>query len=526
LDILQRVLSIVERAANRPFLIDAISDRTFTYADTYRLGTGLAVELQARGIRRGDRVAIILHNSGEFALLYFACLYAGAVAVPVNPELHQREIDYVLAHSGAKLLVYSSATSGFFDGPALARNGIRLWKLIPCDEPRRADGDDADTWSLSTIRSPQTDGWRPFGGASADDLFSITFTSGTTSLPKGVSHRIGSLLENAAAFNYELEFDSTCRFLHILQMGYMAGFLNTLLCPFMAEATVVLASPFGPKSMLNFWEPVIRYGADTLWLSPTMLAGLLRMDRDPAGREYSQKHLKTVCVGTAPLPLKTKKEFQAKYGIEVFESYGLSELLLVSGNSRRFPRLDNSVGRVLPLVDAQVVDEGGKLADSGQEGEILIKTPYVMAGYLNYQTLQPDSTTPGSWFSTGDVGYLNKEGDLFVTARKKDLIIRGGVNVSPRLVEDVLLEHDAVAQVAVIGLPHDFYGEEVVAAIDLKPGCLLASERGSLIAFCKERLSPHCVPTRFVEVEQFPVSSNGKVQKNRLKEQLLATPKS
>lgn len=521
MDVLERVLSIVENHADRPFLIDAFSNRTFTYGQCHLLASSLAAELHTRGIRRGDRVALVLRNSVEFALLYFGCLYLGAVVLPVNPRLHKREIEFILQQCGVKLVIHSPATSNLFDHPALAAQRVRLWSVLPAGELNQTGREDVDAWSVSRPPAAPPDGWQPFTGVSPNDLFSITVTSGTTGVPKAVAHRISGLLGNAIAFNDELGFGPDNRFLHVFPMAYMAGFLNTLLCPFMAGSSVVLTRAFDAQTVLRFWQPIIQHRANTFWLAPSMLMALLSVDRDPAGLEYCRKHVKTICVGTASLPLKLKKAFERKYGVELFESYGLSELLLVSANSNHFPRVDGSVGRLLPETEIRVVNERGGPVGPGEDGEICIETPYTMAGYLNYQTSQVDAVNPADWFPTGDIGHVSTDGYLFITGRMKDLIIRGGINISPQGVEEVLMEHEAIAQVAVIGLPHEFYGEEVVAVVRLKRGYTLARERQSLEAFCRERLSVVSVPTRFIEIEQLPLSVTGKVRKSELRQQLL-----
>lgn len=521
MDILEQVLRLVERYASRPFLIDGLNDRVYTYGEVHRLACNLAVELHTRGIRHGDRVALVSRNSVEFALLYFGCLYLGAVVLPVNPRLHKREIEFILQQCGVKLVIHSPATSDLFDHSALAGQGVRLWSVLPAGELNQTRREDVDAWSVARPPATPPNGWQPFTGVSPNDLFSITVTSGTTGVSKVVAHRISDLLGNAIAFNDELGFGPGNRFLHVFPMAYMAGFLNTLLCPFMAGSSAVLTRAFDAQTVLRFWQPVIRHRANTFWLAPTMLMALLSVDRDPAGLEYCRKHVKTVCVGTAPLPLKLKKAFERKYGVELFESYGLSELLLVSANSNHFPRVDGSAGRLLPEIEIRVVNERGEPVGLGEDGEICIKTPYIMAGYLNHQTLQMDAINPADWFPTGDIGHVSTDGHLFITGRMKDLIIRGGINISPQAVEEVLMEHEAIAQVAVIGLPHEFYGEEVVAVVRLKRGYNLSEQRASLEELCKKRLSAVSVPTLFIEMERLPLSVTGKVLKNKLRERFL-----
>ncbi len=349
MDVLSQVLERVEKDADRTFLIDSLGGRRYTYGRFDALARDLALALRARGIGRGDRVAILLENSAEFAVLYFACLYLGAVAVPINTQLHREEIDLILRAAGARVIVHSEKTLGLFEAGELEAKGA---SLFPVAEASGQGGSAAGAagWNAGGQRPPEEPGWRPLRGVTPSDLFSITFTSGTTSAPKGVAHRIGSLLGNAGWIHETLGFSASDRMLHVFNMAYMAGFLNTLLAPFMAGGGVVLARAFDARSMLRFWEPAIEHQVSTLWLAPTMLAALLRFDRNPAGAQYSRQHVKTVCVGTAPLPASTRREFEERYGVRVLESYGLSELLLLTSSSPLHPIAEGSVGRALAEV--------------------------------------------------------------------------------------------------------------------------------------------------------------------------------
>jgi long-chain acyl-CoA synthetase len=510
LDLLSQVIERVEKDADRTFLIDSLAERTFSYAEFDALARDLASTLRARGVGHGDRVAILLENSAEFAVLYFACLYLGAVAVPINTQLHREEIDLILRIAGARLIAHSEKSRDLFDAVAMEKGGASLFLI--------EEGVDAGTtgWGASG-RGPAADpDWRPLQGVKPTDLFSITFTSGTTSAPKGVAHRIESLLGNANWIHETLALGGEARMLHVFNMAYMAGFLNTLLCPFMAGGSVVLARAFDARTLLRFWEPAIAHGANALWLAPTMLTALLRFDRNPAGAEFSREHVKTVCVGTAPLPSSTKREFEDRYGVTVLESYGLSELLLLTSNSSRHPIAAGSVGRPLAEVEIKIVDADGKALDRGEDGEILVRTPQVMSGYIDSESREMVALDPVEWFPSGDIGHMSEAGDLFITGRKKDLIIRGGMNISPRRIEDVLLEHPAVSEASVVGVEHEFYGEEVVAAVRLLSGHRLDDVRPELESVCKSHLSALSMPNRFVEVSEFPMSVTGKIQKAKL----------
>lgn len=518
---IQRILDILECHADRPFLIDAVNDRVFSFREFHHLASSLAVELRGRGIRRGDRIAIVLNNCVEFTMLYFACLYLGAVAVPVNPQSHKREIEFILGHSGAKMLLYSPSTKELISAELSGRDGLCPLCLLPRAE-REEGCREHDSWSIDKAGQENVEVFRPFEGVSTDDLFTITFTSGTTSLPKGVAHRIDGLLQAAILFNEALDFGPADRFYHVLPMAYMAGLLNALLCPFLAGSSLVVSRAFDARLALQFWDAPIKYKVNTLWLAPTMLSVLMRIDRNLAALSYCRERIKTICVGTAPLALKLKQEFESKYGAPLFESYGLSETLFVTTNSRKVEYMPGSVGQALPTVTLKVVDESGAEVPHEKDGEIYIRVPFLMAGYLNNETLQPDASDLGEWFPSGDIGHTIPDGHLFITDRKKDLIIRGGVNISPRAIEDILMKHESIDQVAVIGLPHDFYGEEVASVVKLKAGYRLDTVRPALERLCRENLSAIAVPTKFIELDEFPTSTMGKIQKAKLRESLAA----
>jgi long-chain acyl-CoA synthetase len=281
----------------------------------------------------------------------------------------------------------------------------------------------------------------------------------------------------------------------------------------------VLAPQMDALTLLRFWKPVVRHAVNTLWIVPTALASLLRCDRDAGGAEYCRRCIRTVCVGTAPLQTATKLAFEERYGVELLESYGLSELLFISSNATAFARKPGSVGRVLPGVE---VAFGAADGDGAIGGEIRVRTPWLMDGYLDEQTSRPLRPSGDGWFPTGDLGVLDEDGDLFITGRIKDLIVRGGFNVSPRAVEAVLLSHEAVDQAAVVGVPHEFYGEEVTAALVLRDGRSLAADRPGIEAFCRGRLSAHAVPTRYVELDALPANAQGKILKRDLRARLSA----
>lgn len=491
--------------------------RAWTYGEFHDMAARAASMLRAEAVGRGDRVAIVLTNSAEFASVYFGCLFIGAVAVPVNQSLHPDEIRYILARCGAKLLLFSRCTRPLVLQATEGLTTLRQVRVVLGQEESFHPEDVEDAWSLETGAVDPIGA--PLDGVADDSQAIILFTSGTTGHPKGVVHPIASEFGNAVAFNDAMGFHADNRFLHIWPMAYSSGYLNTLLSPFMAGASVVLGCAFTAQTILSFWKPVIEYGANTLWLSPTMMASLLRLDRDEKGIAYCREKVTTVCVGTAPLALKLKNDFQQKYGVEALESYGLSELLIISANTPRHLRRANSVGRLLPGVELAIVDDAGGHIDG--EGDMVVRTPFSMSGYLDLETNQIHPIDRRAWFPTGDIGRVEADGNVFITGRKKDVIIRGGQNLSPRAIRDVLLNHPAVNDAVVVGIPHDFYGEEIAAALKLQPGMQLADEQSSILQHCRRHLSQAAVPTRLAQIDDFPTGPTGKILSREVKAQLM-----
>lgn len=504
----------VERNADRPFLVDAGSGRTWTYAELDLKARDLASRMARLGAGRGQRVAALLDNSPEFAFLYFACLRLGATLAPIPPSLHRRDVDYLATCLGASLIVLSEGTRGSISTSAFESFERRFWI-----DGGRSGRDERTRWCADDpIGADAADGPN-LEDVAESDFWTITFTSGTTSRPKGVVHRIESLFGAASAFARAMGYDDSTRLYHVSPMTYMAGFLNTLLCPFVVGGCVVLDRPFDAKMAIDFWREPIRRQANRLSLTPTMMATILRLDRGDLGPAYARARVASVSVCTAPLPAALKREFEQRYGVEALESYGLSETLFVSTNRPGAARED-CVGPPIDSVEVEVRGEDGARSPFGETGEIFVRTPHATAGYFDPATRRPDAATAPEWFPTGDVGRLGPDGALHITGRKKDLIVRGGVNVSPRAVEDALRRHPGVRDVAVVGVPHELYGEEIAAVVELNDGWDWETTRVSLARHSRELLSESCRPSVYYETPSLPRSATGKVQKSALRSML------
>ena len=471
---------IAEAHLNRVFLdhwndLALIStDRSFSFADLYNQAAGIASWLGSQGARQGDYVALNLPNGWPFAASYMACILGGFNFVPVNPELSCEDQDYIRNRIQPKFVI---------DDPA----------VIAAVEPLREE--------------------RPSFNEGTGDILTTFFTSGTTGRPKGVVHSINVLLGNAIAFCQTTGMSATSRMYHILPMAYMAGFLNTLLCPWSVGGCAVIGPRFTPQSALNFWEEPISLGVNTIWLTPTIAAIITRMARDKGIASKISDQMENIFCGTAPLAPTIRSTFRETFGCALQESYGMSEILFVSVQGQQDAKEYLDVGKVLPGISIQFSP-----AAESDENELVISTPWILQKYLledgEASPLHADGGMP-----TGDIAQYN--GDrLKITGRLKDLIIRGGVNVSPAAVEEVLLSVKGVQDSAVVGIADPIWGEKIVACIVTNTPALKDEIQSNLKATSKQLLASSMQPDMYVWLDSLPRASSGKIQKFLLKEQL------
>jgi acyl-CoA synthetase (AMP-forming)/AMP-acid ligase II len=519
MNIREMITDVVERRRDHVFLVDAATSGEITYGEFHRQACALAAELRRRGLRKGDRIAVMLPNSCELAILYFACIYLGAVIVPTNPSLSKSDVQFILESCKPALIVASSTSAD-----AIKTLHANVLTLITLQEASKdAPGPDHIKHQIRIDDLADEKEFVPLETSDAEDLIVIMYTSGTSAKPKGLAHRLGHMFRNALAFAGAQHLDQESRFYLTLSMAYMGGFYNLLVLPFLCGASVVVDHVFDARSSLFFWDKAKNNHVNTLWLAPTVLSILLRMDRGRTGEEFCRSSVRHAFVGFAPLPLKVKNEFEARYGVHLIENYGLSETLFVTARSRTDLGAGGYVGEALPGVELQIANDND--SDNNQEGsvppgadgEVQILTPDLMAGYLDADGAL-SKMDADFWFPTGDVGHLDERGSLFITGRKKDLIIRGGVNISPAAIEESLMHIPGVAEVAVVSIPHELYGEDVVAVLKLDAGVELESILDSVVAYAKRNLAQHQQPARYISIDELPRTANGKVQKSRIRE--------
>jgi acyl-coenzyme A synthetase/AMP-(fatty) acid ligase len=508
----ETILDVVARREAEVFLVDAATGRKITYGECHRQACALAFELQQRGLRKGDRIGVLVPNCCELAVLYFACIYLGAVIVPLNPALSKSDLQFIVASCRPALVVAASSSA---DAIKSFHSNVLIFETA--SEASKDKHAKQDSGPIRIDALPSAKRFLFLETAGPEDLVVIMYTSGTSAKPKGLAHKLGRMFRNASAFAEVQHIDHNSRFYLTLSMAYMGGFYNLLILPFLCGASVVVDHVFDARSSLYFWDKAKNNRVNTLWLAPTVLSILLRMDRGRTGEDFCRNSIRHAFVGFAPLPLKVKNEFEARYGVRLIENYGLSETLFVTARSQALVAANGYVGEALPEIKLRTVDDEGQPIAPGASGELQILTRDLMAGYLGADgnLLEIDAAV---WFPTGDVGYIDSHNSLFITGRKKDLIIRGGMNISPAAIEEALMQVAGVADAAVVSIPHELYGEDIVAVLKLEPGLELESVLDSTIAHAKQNLAQHQQPARYITMDEFPRTANGKVQKARMRE--------
>ncbi|HEU4361718.1 MAG TPA: long-chain fatty acid--CoA ligase [Mycobacterium sp.] len=467
-------------------------DVQVSYAEFAGAAARTATLLDRAGIEPGDRVGVMLPNTPAFAIAYYGIMYRGAVAVPMNPLLKAREVSYYLANSDAKALF---ATAAFADEAraGAAEAGARCWIV-----------DDA---ALAELIADLPEQACPADRAD-DDVAVILHTSGTTGKPKGAMLTHGNLGRNAeVSVRTLLETGPDDVVMGCLPLFHVFGLTCGLNASVLAGATLTLLPRFDPRKAL---EVIARDAVTVFEGVPTMYSALLSVADEAAAQ--ATRSLRTCVSGGAAMPVQVLTDFEKTFGCTVLEGYGLSESSPVAAfNHPNRPRKPGSIGTPIEGVQMRIVDLDGAEVPQGETGDIQIRGHNVMKGYWNLPDATETTITADGWLNTGDVGRVDADGYFYIVDRTKDLIIRGGYNVYPREIEEVLYEHPAVAEAAVIGIPHDSLGEDVGAAIALKKGA--TADPDELREYVKARVAAYKYPRRIWLVDALPKGPTGKVNK-------------
>jgi long-chain acyl-CoA synthetase len=469
---------------------------TFAEFDAYT--TRLAQGLLAAGVGKGDRVALNMANTIEMAACYFACFKVGAIAVPLNPRLKPAEIAYMLEHSEPVLYVGDPGVT-LADLPAQMRRSIRWYEVT------QGTSRPGFTPYSSLL---QEAGEAPLPDVKGSEAAAILYTSGTTAHPKGVTHSHDSLRHTAMA-GRTLGFREDDVLLIFVPLAHASGLTSMLIPALLRGAESALVKAFDPAAVLETLER--RRCTATMGL-PAMLRALCR---EQAHRPVDVGSLRSCWAGGDSVSVALQEEFNDTFGVIIQEGIGMTELETICCNRPGRVRC-GSVGEPADGIEVRIVTESGADVAAGEVGEMVARGPF-MLGYWNDPEATAEAIRDG-WLYTGDLARRDSDGYVWFAGRKKELIVRGGLNIAPQEVEEILLGHPAVSQAGVVGMPDPEFGEAVIAFIKLRDGrdCT-ASE---LIDFARRYLSDHKVPAAVRFIDEMPLGPTAKVSRRALKESL------
>ena len=518
-------------AAARPFLY--YFGTAVTGATVEADSDALAVALAARGLRRGDRIALFLQNVPQFVIALLAAWKLGAIAVPVNPMLKERELRYVLADSGAKAII--SLQDLWTPVGARAAEGTEVTVAVTTSPLDYLDDDQAPAVlaGVSRLATPgaadlgellrEHRGERPEPVTlGPDDVAMLTYTSGTTGDPKGAMNTHGNVVFNACAFRDWMSLTPRDVVLGGAPLFHITGLIAHVAVGMLVPMPIVLGYRFEPATIIGLAE---RYRCTFTVMAITAFTALAN---DPSVKEADLSSLTKAYSGGAPIAPSIVERFEREVGPYIHNVYGLTETTSPSHAvpfGRRAP-VDEASGALsvgVPVFNTvvRIIDDAGNELPPGETGEIATSGPMVVPGYWN----RPDATErtlPGGELRTGDVGFMDSDGWFYLVDRKKDMIVASGYKVWPREVEDTLVRHPAVREAAVIGVPDAYRGETVWAYVSLRPGASATPEE--LTAFCRAELAAYKYPRRIEILTDLPKTPTGKLLRRELRQRAAGAP--
>jgi long-chain acyl-CoA synthetase len=485
-------------------------ETALSYAQVNGAANQIANGLTQIGIKAGDKVALSCFNLPYFPIIYYGILKAGAVVVPLSVLLKKDEIAYHLSDSEAKAYFCFVGTDELpmgqmgYAGFQEATTCEHFFMITPKPEmPSPIEGT-RTMGSLMAGQSPVFDTVQ----TGAEDTAVIIYTSGTTGKPKGAELTHSNLMQNAILSADLMTMDKDDTLLIVLPLFHIFAMTVLMNAGMYRSATAVLLPKFDAETVFALLQ---KHKVSIFAGVPTMYWGLNNYKEEKFDYDAIAKGLKICASGGASLPLKVLEDFENRFHVKILEGYGMSEgSPVVTFNMLEFGRKPGSIGKPVWGVDVKIVDEHGAEVPVGEKGELIYRGHNVMKGY--YKKPEANATTlKNGWLHSGDIATKDEDGFYYIVDRTKDMIIRGGFNVYPREVEEVMVQHPAVSMVAVVGIPDDEYGEEIKACVVLKPDTQVTDKE--LINFTKERLAAYKYPRKVVFMSALPMSATGKILK-------------
>jgi len=493
-------LDRVKKYPEKKFLIcPGVETDEFTYKDFRKSVEELIQYFKSIKLEKNDRISLIFHNSPEFLILYFAGLVYGVTVVPINPDITSREIKYILEDSKSKKIFYDERLKS-----KINELNEFLPKEIFCKFNMKTD--------LENLIIEKN---IPVNEVSLNDLAVIIYTSGTTGNPKGVKLSHLNLLADSKSIANWFRFTKDTRTLCILPLFHNNGQITTLLAPLFAGGSTVIVK--GKVSLLSFWEIVKQY--DVTWTSvmASILSILLSIPK-----ERKDSTLEAILCGGQVLTRTVQNDFENKFSVPIFEGYGLTETTSFSciNDYPAEKRKIGSIGKPLLTNEMEIIDCAGNILDANQEGEICIRGLNVSEGYLGLVQKNKESFRDG-WFRSGDFGHKDEKGYFYIHGRQDSLIIKGGENIYPAEIENVLYKHSEVDECAVIGIPNKLLGEEICAYVKIKNTDITSED---LKEFTKNHLAGFKQPKKIIiinnlkDMHDIPKGPTKKILYKKLRE--------
>jgi long-chain acyl-CoA synthetase len=497
----------VERAPDKEFLTVESDGRVFTYRQFQDAVNRAASTLLFLGTKRGDRVSLLLTNRAEYLIFYFACFKLGAWAGPVNSLLKPKEIEFIVSNSEASVAVTETDLLSRLDQTRARVPSLRAIVVIEASGQWSVIESKPEQDLVSAIDDAPASGHQP---PATNDEAVIIYTSGTTGKPKGVLLTHGNLLSNAKQIAEWLALTEEDRALMIMPLFHVNALMATGLAVLWSGGSIVLSSRF---SATRLWETVSRFGVTYFGSVATMLSMLNHAHPDGVPEGLDASRFRFALCGSAPVPVSVLNTFESMFHFPVIEGYGLSESTCRSTfNPIDERRRVGSVG--LPIGnDVRIFDDNDRPLGPNQIGEIVLRGPNIMKGYYKDDDATREAFRSG-WFHTGDLGYRDSDGFYYIVDRKSDLIIRGGENIYPREIDEVLYQHPKVSDAATVGFPDELYGEAVKSFVVLREG--ESSTEEEIIDFCREQLADFKCPKTVQFVTDIPKGPTGKVLRREL----------
>ncbi len=505
----QMLEEVVSRYGGKIAIVSG--DIRLSYTELDEASNKIANALIAMGVNKGDRVAMLLSNSPEFVIIFFGIVKAGAIAVPLDTKYKVAELTALFNDSLPKVLITETDTLEplipILPGFASIKHVINLTSNY--------DGQFSSYPKIMATSSAR----RITVGLESEDIAQISYTSGPSLCPRGVMAPHQCLVTEAAISGDGFEqTDEDKVILFALPLHHAAGLVITLLTSIIKGSTIVMLPGL---SIPTLTETIERERVTVLIGVPFVFALMILMAEEE-GIKHNLDSLRLCAGGGAPVPIDMSKRFKQRYGRAIVQFYGLTESMAhITCQPADGSGEPGCVGKALSGCEVKIVDENGNELTQGQDGEVIITGPVIMKGYYNNPQATAETIKDG-WLYSGDIGKVDKDGNIYITGRKKDMILVKGQNIFPGDIESVLSTHPKVAEAAVIGIPDEMRGEVVGAVIRLKEGEVVTEHE--IKRFCLERIANYKVPKQVMFLDSLPKTATGKIDKEGIRKHLSIPP--